>query len=125
MQVIQKLLLGKQPQPHPGYDSNAAAIVLQPVIVPGVVSATQVPVTIAPAVQPNQRVTLLLNQTTGTPPAAFIFTRPPLTVASIDLTFTIAGVPAGTYFIRVKVGGAESPLTLNAGAASGPTVTIP
>jgi hypothetical protein len=129
VQVIQQLQLGKPPQPHPGYDSNVAAIVLQPVVVPGAapsaVTAAQVAVGITPMVQPGQRIALLLNQTSGNPPAAFVFTLQPLTVASGNLTFPITGVPAGVYFIRVKVDGAESPLTLNAGAASGPTVTIP
>jgi len=125
VQVVQQLLLGKPPMPHPGYESNVAAMVLQPVIVPGPVTAAQVPVGVTPMVQPGQLIALLLNQTTGTTPAAFVFTLQPLTVASGNLTFPITGVPAGVYYIRVRIDGAESPLTLNAGAASGPVVTIP
>jgi hypothetical protein len=130
VQVIQFLQLGTPPQPHPGYESNVAAIVLQPVIVPGAVSDTQVTIGITPAVQPGQRVTLLLNLTTpATPPAqgAFIFNLQPLTAPSTNLTFSITGVPGGgaVYFARVKVDGAQSPLNLNPGPGFGPTVTIP
>jgi hypothetical protein len=129
VQVIRQLLLGTPPALHAGYESNVAAIVLQPVIVPGIVSSTQIAVGITPAVQPGQRVMLLLNQTTWTPPAgpaAFSFMLQPPAAATIDLTFSIGGVPAGVYFIRVKVEGAESPLNLTPASPSfGPTVTIP
>jgi hypothetical protein len=130
LQVIQMLQLGKPPQPHPGYESNVAAIVLQPVIVPGTVSDTQVSVGITPAVQPGQRVTLLLNLTTAASPptpGAFTFTLQPLTAPSSNLTFSITGVPGGgaVYFVRVNVDGAQSPLNLNPGPGFGPTVTIP
>jgi len=130
LQVIQQLQLGVPPTPHPGYESNVAAIVLQPVIVPQPSTGTQVVVNISPAVQPGQNVTLLLNRTTAAapaPPAAFIFTLPALTVAASTLTFNISKVPGGgaVYFVRVKVDGAESPLNLNPGAPLGPTVTIP
>jgi hypothetical protein len=129
LQVVQQLLLGTPPVPHPGYESNIVALVLQPVLGAPAATAAQVSVPINPAVQPGQRVSLLLNQSNPAPasqPAAYTFTLPPLATASNSLTCPIAGVAAGTYFVRVKVDGAESPLNLDSTSpAFGPTVTIP
>jgi hypothetical protein len=131
LQVIQQLQLGTPPMPHAGYESNVVALVLQPVIVPNSASDTEIQVGITPAVQPGQRVSLLLNQiTTPAPasPAAYIFSLAPATVSSSTLTFAITNVLGGgtNYFIRVRVDGAESPLDLDPGSATfGPTVTIP
>jgi hypothetical protein len=131
LQVIQQLQLGTPPLPHSGYESNVEALVLQPVIVPSSASDTEIQVGITPAVQPGQRVSLLLNQsTTPAPasPAAYIFSLAPVAVSSSTLTFAIANVLGGgtNYFIRVRVDGAESPLGLDPGSATfGPTVTIP
>jgi hypothetical protein len=128
VQVIQQLQMGTPPQPHPGFESNVAAMVLHPVITPGTVSSTQITVSITPAVQPRQRVALLLNQAKLPPPpslpAAYTFTLPPPTASTSTLNFPITGVQAGgtQYFIRVSVDGAESPLNLD--PAIGPTVTI-
>jgi hypothetical protein len=129
LQVIQQLLLGTPPEPHPGYESNIVALVLQPVVTAPSATATQIGLTVNPVVQPNQKVSLLLNQTTMTPPnppAAYTFTLPPLAVASNTLTCAISDVVPGTYFLRVKVDGAESSLDLNPSSPTfGPTVTIP
>jgi hypothetical protein len=129
LQVVQQQLLGTPPAPHPGCESNIVALVLQPVIVAQSASATQINVTVNPAVQPNQRVTLLLNQNSTTvppAPAAYTFTLPPLAASSNSLTCAISGLVAGVYFIRVKIDGAESPLDLNpASPTFGPMVTIP
>jgi len=130
VQVIQQLQMGTPPQPHPGFESNVAAMVLHPVITPLTATATQISVKITPTVQPAQRVTLLLNEATNpppSPPAAYTFTLPPLTVSTSSLNFTIAKVQAGgtKYFIRVLVDGAESLLDLDpASVTFGPTVTI-
>jgi hypothetical protein len=87
-------------------------------------------VTVHPAVQPGQRVTLLLNQTTmpspTTPPAAYTFSLSPITAASNTLTCDVSTIAAGLYYIRVKIDGAESPLDLNpASPTPAVTVTIP
>ena len=130
VQVIQQLQIGTPPQPHPGFESNVAPMVLHPVITPLAATSTQITANITPAVQPAQRVTLLLNEATSPPPAApaaYTFTLPPLTVPTSTLTFTLTNVQAGgaTYFIRVTVDGAESPLDLDpASLTFGPTVTI-
>jgi hypothetical protein len=130
VQVVQQLRLGKPPKRHPGFDSNVAAMVLHPIITPGAATTTQITVNIVPAVQPAQRVTLLLNEATlppPTPPAAYTFTLPPPTVSTGSLNFAITGVPAGStkYFIRVAIDGAESLLDLDPTSLTyGPKVTI-
>ena len=130
VQVVRQLQIGTPPQQHPGFDSNVAAIVLHPVIAPGPVSSTQITVNITPAVQPGQRVTLLLNEATLPPPsspAAYAFTPPPPMTSTSILNFAITGIQAkGTqYFIRVAVDGAESLLDLDPTSSTfGPTVTI-
>ncbi|HME31290.1 MAG TPA: DUF4255 domain-containing protein [Terriglobales bacterium] len=129
LQVIQQLELGTPPVPHSGFESNVAAVVLHPVIVPTSATSSQVIVNITPPVQAQQRVTLLLNEATTPPPpspAAFSFSLPPVTATTGSLTFAISGVTVGkTYFVRVTVDGAESPLDLDPTSSTfGPTVTI-
>lgn len=131
VQVIQQLQIGTPPQPHSGIESNVASMVLHPVIVPSSATAAQIVVTVSPQAQQQQRVTLMLNQAgslpAGTTPAAYNFQLLPLAASTNTLTFPISGVQGGgtTYFIRVAVDGAESPLDLNpASPTYGPTVTI-
>jgi hypothetical protein len=128
LQVIQQLLLGSPAQPHPGWESNIVALVLQPVLSSPSVTGTTLSITVTPEVQPGQRLTILLNQipTTSPPaPTAYTFNLPPLTVASINLTCDVTGVASGSYFLRVKIDGAESPLDLDpASLTFGPTVAI-
>jgi len=129
-QVIQQLLLGTPPQPHDGYESNVAAFVLQPVITPETATSTEIKLSIAPAALEGQRVTLLLNEATLPPPlapGAYSFSLPPLASDMSTLTFATTGVQGGgtTYFVRVSIVGAESPLNLDPGSPTfGPTVTI-
>jgi hypothetical protein len=131
LQVIQPLQLGTPPLPHSGFESNVVALVLHPVIVSATAISTQITVNVSPQVQQGQRATLLLNEATTPPPAvpvAYTFSLPPLTAATNTLVFTISGVQGGgtSYFIRVTVDGAESPLDLNPSSSTfGPTVTIP
>jgi hypothetical protein len=129
LQIIQQMELGTPPVPHSGYESNVAAVVLHPVIVPTSATAAQIVVSITPPVQAQQRVTLLLNEaTTPAPPApaAYSFLLPPVTATTSSLTFAISGVASGTtYFVRVTVDGAESPLDMDPTSPTyGPTVTI-
>jgi uncharacterized protein DUF4255 len=131
LQVIQQLLLGTPGEPHPGYESNIVALVLQPIITSPSVNATQISLKVNPPVQSGQQVSLLLNQTTATPPnppAAYTITLPTVTTSSNALVFPFPndGISAGTYFVRIKIDGAESPLDLNPTDLNfGPTVTIP
>ena len=128
VQVIQQLLIGTPPVLHAGVESNVAPIVLQPVITPTAASDTQITVTVTPAVQPAQKIKLLLNQVSGSAPAAFTFSFPPVTASATSLTIPISGVPGGgtVYFIRISIDGAESPLNFDSSSTTfGPTVTIP
>jgi len=130
VQVIQQMQLGTPPLPHPGVESNVAAMVLHPVITPAGATSTQVVVNVKPTVQTGQRVALVLNQATLPPPAApaaYNFSIPPLAANASTLTFPIDNVQGGgtTYFVRITVDGAESPLDLNPSSPTfGPTVTI-
>jgi hypothetical protein len=129
VQVIQQVLVGTPPIAHPGagYESNVLPLVLNPVIVPTFASSAQIELTVTPDVQPGQRVMLMLNQTGGTAPAAYMFNVVAPAVASGSLTIPIAGVQGGgtQYYVRLKVDGAESPLDLNTSSSTfGPTVTI-
>lgn len=133
VQVTQQLEMGipSQLKPHPGFQSNIVAIVLHPAITPTSASSTAIGLTIAPAVQPGQRVTLLLNATKIPPPpalpSAYTFALPPAPAVTTSLNFAITGVQAGStqYFVRVLVDGAESLLDLDPTSLTfGPTVTI-
>jgi hypothetical protein len=128
VQVVQQLLLGDPAQPHPGWESNVVAVVLQPVLTSPSITASTLTVTINPQVQPGQRVSLLLSQNpTVTPPApaAYSFTFAPFTSPAATLSCDISGVNGGVYFIRAKVDGAESPLDLDSSSSTfGPVVTV-
>jgi hypothetical protein len=129
VQVVQQEALGTPAQPHPGVESNVFPLVLQPIITPVKALPASVEVKVNPAISPGQRVTLLLNQATvpATGPAAAYSYVLPTPIASVnDLTF-VTDIPALglTYFIRLSVDGAESPLDMNpASPTYGPTVTI-
>jgi hypothetical protein len=128
VQVIQQLMIGTPPKLHSGIESNVAPMVLHPVITPTSVSASQIKLTVNPTVQPGQKIKLLLNQITATPPAAaYTFAVAPLTASSGSLTIPISGVTGGgtDYFIRLAIDGAESPLNFDSSSpAFGPIVTI-
>ena len=118
VQVIQQVPMGTPPEAHPGFESNVAAMVYHPVITPLSATSAQISVKITPAVQPNQRVALILNEATTPPPtpaAAYTFLLPPLASSATTLNFPITNVQGGgtQYFIRVSVDGAESPLDLD------------
>ncbi|MBV8138824.1 MAG: DUF4255 domain-containing protein [Deltaproteobacteria bacterium] len=127
VQVIQKILIGTPPTPHRAFESNVAPFVLRPTITavaaaaqaPGVTSVT---LTLAPNIGTGQRAVVLLNNLAANPPTAFT-SRPVISSAdSNQVNVDFAGVPTGTYLVRVQIDGAES--LLNAGF-SGPTVAMP
>jgi hypothetical protein len=130
VQVIQQLQMGTPPQPHPGFESNVAPMVLCPFITPLTATTAQITLNISPTVRPDQAVTLLLNEATlppPSPPAAYKFTLPPLAASAGSLAFPLTGVQGGgtTYFIRVSVDGAVSPLDVDPSSPNyGPVVTI-
>lgn len=145
IQVIHQTLMGTPLAPHRGVESNIAAFVLSPRIasvnitnVQGTGTALrsgEIQLTLNPAVNPTQRVILLLNEfTTGDTTAtlqSYSFHAPPRTLGSPpaptdDITIPISGVKAGIYLVRIQVDGAESPLgTDSTGKYNAPQITIP
>jgi hypothetical protein len=103
--------------PHRVFESNVAAFVLHPIIkkievknpqgaANGTHSADLI-VKLGPQVGKDQRVTLelLFGET-----VAHLFAAAPLAADTDEITVRITGVAAGTYLVRVRVDGAESPL---------------
>jgi hypothetical protein len=140
LQVVQSTLMGLPATAHRGVESNVAALVLHPSIIPPVTAANvtgngaeprsaDLNLTVDPEVGPDQRVVLVLNQTGSDDPASYTFVLAPRDAASTTLTMPVTGVMAGTYLVRVMIDGAESPLTISANPLdpqyTGPTVTIP
>jgi len=82
---------------------------------------------ISPVTQPGQDVRVLLNDLVNSPTSRG-FTFPGAlgaNPATDPVTFTLSGVPSGTYMVRVRVDGAETPLDVDAnGAFTGPTITV-
>jgi hypothetical protein len=150
VRVTQSVTFGTDPTPHPGFQSNAAALMVRPTItqdsstpsgyaitvtVPPPVPAPPAPrdadvaVTLAPPVGKAQQVTLLLNQRLPPPAvdaAAYSFDAESRAAdPSAAVAFKARRVTPGDYLVRVRVDGAESPLDVNGtGAYSGPLVTI-
>jgi Pvc16 N-terminal domain len=127
VQIIQKILIGTPPTPHRGVESNVAPFVLRPTITgaaaavkaPGITTVT---LTVAPNIGVGQRAIVLLNNL-AVSPATAITSKP--AVASADsnqIGIDIAGVPTGTYLVRIQIDGAESLLKPD---LSGPTVAMP
>ncbi len=124
VQVIHLLLMGRPPAPHRGVESNVAAFVLRPTITSVNFAGGAVGLQIDPIVGKDQRVVLLLNERADTAPAAYAFPKS-LDADTSSVQVAVSGVRPATYFVRVQVDGAESPLDLDpASTTFGPTVTI-
>ena len=121
VQVLQSPELGSPPVPHPGAGamSGAASFVLAPTITPGSLNAVAGPAiafTVTPQVKTGQRVVLqLISQATS---ATELFDGGQLASGS-NLTVQTPGLASGTYFVRVLIDGAISPL-----APTSPLVTV-
>jgi hypothetical protein len=126
-QILQPATMGIPPVVHPGTGavSGIFAFVLAPSIGPGApaVAGATLTVPVIPMVQPGQRVVAQLTPKVQPAPTRLI-NGGVLTVASSTLSFPLAGVANGTYFVQVLVDGAISPLTPLAGPPSGPSVTV-
>ena len=108
--VSHKLMLGKPTEEteHRGFESNVAAFVLTPNITNITSGAGSFTIDVAPRVRLGQRVALLLNNvTTG---EAHTFFLDPVVEESDSVTFSVSGLKAGKYFVRLQVDGAESSL---------------
>jgi hypothetical protein len=149
LQIVHQMLMGSPPVPHLGVESNVGAFVLRPTIKStggdfditisnlqgsgDEARSADVTVNVQPAIGRTQRVTLLLNEANppGDRPArAYTFDAPPRNQpgspeASNTIIFSIWGVRAGTYLVRIQVDGAESLLSTNAtGQYDAPQVNI-
>lgn len=144
VQVAHLLDIGTPPTGHRGIESNVAAFVLQPqitgtspnydiTILPETVDdPRRLQINLAPAVGSRQRVAMFLNEL-GAPSnrAALSFSfqadaRDPEDPPTAQIVFPIPGVPAGTYLVRVRVDGADSPLVhVSPGGYSEPAITLP
>jgi hypothetical protein len=125
--VVHPFMMGKPPVEHGGFESNVAAFVLRPRLTAvSAPTSTQVNATLSPAVGKGQRAVLLLNSIPPAAPVAYVFQRPPAAADAATINVEIAGVPAGTYLVRVQVDGGETPVVLDpADPSFGPTVVIP
>ncbi len=139
VQVAQSLLLGVPPVAHPqGFLSDIASFVLHPLIrasgtppvyaitlqtLPGPPPVRQVTVGVRPTVQAGQRALLELL-----PPgvAGVHLVDGGVQTADTDtLAFVLPAIPPGTYLVRVRVDGAETPLALDAsGTPVAPVLTL-
>ncbi len=138
LQVVHRLLMGDPPTEHRGFESNVAGVVLQPVISAinksgastsnGKVTLT-LTLTVQPQLRKDQRVSLLLNRTSGK--GEFAFSIPPLSADAPSVAIQAQKIDPGEYYVRLQVDGAESPLIdLNPASPSfgemvGPKVSIP
>ncbi len=128
--------MGTPPVAHTGLSSNVAPLILHPrVMAPSVANVTgtggdprdaTVTAPVSPTVGAKQRVELLLNETTDTAPKAYAFAAAERPADADSLDIPVTAVKAGTYFLRLQVDGAASPVDLDpASPGFGPTVTIP
>jgi hypothetical protein len=137
LQVVRQLLMGAPPL-RDMLESNVAAFLLQPTVRTIAVDpmnagndprSTIITVTLSPLVLQAQKVTLLLNQLNpppGQPAAFFVFDSPPRALPpTATVPIPVTNVPAGDYFLRVRVDGADSSLTTDVnGLYNGPKVTL-
>lgn len=138
--------MGEPPTSRPAGQSGVVAIVIHPRIratasghevevegdveVPTGIHAGTLVIGVAPPVGSKQTVSVLLNSVGGGPAFSFFDERrdgPTDPPATDELRIAYAGVPAGTYLVRVVVGGAESPLESDPadGTFVAPEVVIP
>jgi hypothetical protein len=140
-QVIQSLVLGKPPLPHPGagFRSGIAAFVLHPVIQPGPTPGSYaitvefnvgsppgaaIEIRVDPVVRAGQRGLLQLLPIAD-PTATQLFDGGTITSDTDTLTFAVPGLASGSYLVRVLIDGAESPLELDpSGVPVAPSVTL-
>ena len=136
-QVIHLLDMGALAERRRSVESKVAAFVLHPTIKKkadgkydievthpqGVGGDPHVTVKLIPQIGANQRV--MLELLTGE--RVFrMFPAAPLSADTDEVTFRISDVTAGTYLVRVRVDGAESPLDRDEnGQPTAPMVTIP
>jgi hypothetical protein len=115
--------------PHRGFESNVGTFVLRPQVTITKVTHEAVAalrVKFDLPIGGAQRVTLVLNGTTGTPPTVFAQSDPIRDADPTVVIFKIPAVTPGTYFVTVQVDGAANVLDLEPSSPTfGPTVSLP
>lgn len=126
LQVVHRREMGTPETPHAGVDSNLVLFVLQPlvtdvqatnVVADGDLRSADVTLDITPRPAANQRIDLFLNAFSGgtAPPgtrsASYSFTAPHRAHDADPVVVPVANVEAGDYLVRVRVDGADSPLS--------------
>jgi hypothetical protein len=144
--IVHNLDIGQPASPHRIFESNVEPFVLRPKITPSTpnnvstevvggvtMKSGELAVSFDPVVHKPQRVMLLLNEIPqSTAPAhAYSFGAPPgngivdPATESGTIAFSFQRVVPGNYLVRVRVDGAESPLSMvNAGFYNEPKVVI-
>lgn len=132
LQVVQKMSMGTPPALHRGVESAAAAFVLRPTITSPTAQPAATPpgsadvtLTLTPNIGTGQRAVLVLNNPAASPPVSYVSQPVIASAESNQVTINIAGVPNGTYLVRVQIDGAESLLTVAGNQFSGPAVNMP
>ncbi|PHM08457.1 DUF4255 domain-containing protein [Nostoc sp. 'Peltigera malacea cyanobiont' DB3992] len=133
VQVVH-LTMGNVGQTNHLVESNVAAFVLHPTITAFVTQVensgenlrtAEITVKFQPKVGKAQRVVLLLNEVSGDNPVAYSFLAAPPTQDTDAIAIPVKNVKPGTYIVRARVDGAESPLQKNQfGEYDSPQVTI-
>jgi Pvc16 N-terminal domain len=116
-------------------ESNLAAFVLHPEITATVTNvqtgdkdlrSADIVVQFSPKITPSQQVILLLNESSKPQIIAYSLAAIPVSTDTDLVTFNITNIIAGTYLVRVRVDGAESPLQVDRfGKYDGKQVVIP
>ena len=145
LQVVHQVMMGSPPEPRIAAESNAMPFILCPEITSvsrsnvqgsgGEPRSADVEVQLTPGIEKGQKVILLLNEYNPGLPAdqlhaySFVLSEvpessPPGPVHSV--TFTVSGIAAATYIVRIRVDGAESPLGARDGSGYyfEPNITI-
>jgi len=130
VQLRYDVTFGKPATARPWLESNAAPYVRRPRVLDASREANgDVRLTLDIPAEPQQRVTVLLDeQAPPGEPHSYQFTAKfPLAPGPDpveEFTVPINDVAAGTYLVRVQIDGAQSPLTFDGSAFTGPTVDI-
>jgi hypothetical protein len=131
LKVVRTYAIGEPPDKLIG-DSDPVGIVVQPFILgvttPIVATVQRIDVAFAPSATADQPAILLLDQI-GLPPGAvphrFAIDALPEDIAGGSISFDASVVPAGTYLLRIRIGGTESvPQFDPALGFTNPTVTL-
>lgn len=135
VQVLSKVSIGGDPLNLRNLESNALSFILRPSITGVTVtdpvvagdgtSSASLHVDVTPGAGSEQQVVLLLNEKSGA--NSYVFSpRLPREADPTKLIFDISGVEPADYFLRLRVEGAESILTLDpdTGTFTGPLVNL-